>query len=100
MEEKEELDLEQLGEQIIEAVKNRNAAAVNEIFETIPNIDIAEALDNVEDVTVLIYIFRVVKNEYAADFFSELSSEQKEKIINACTDRELVELIKTGVQPE
>ena len=96
MEEKEELDLEQLGEQIIEAVKNRNAAAVNEIFETIPNIDIAEALDNVEDVTVLIYIFRVVKNEYAADFFSELSSEQQEKIINACTDRELVELIKNS----
>ena len=94
MEEKEELSLEELGEQILEAVKNRNVARLREIFETIPSIDIAEALDEVDDVTILIYIFRVVKSEYSAEFFTELSAEQQEKIINALTDKELVELVK------
>lgn len=92
MEEKEELSLDELGEQILDAVKKRNAPVLREIFETVPSIDIAEALDEVDDVTVLIYIFRVVKSEYSAEFFAELDSEQQEKIINALTDKELVEL--------
>ena len=96
MEEKEELDLEELGERILDAVKNRRSDVVREIFDTVPNIDIAEALENVDDVSILIYIFRVVDNEYAADFFDELSTEQQEKIITACTDKELVELIKNS----
>ena len=96
MEEKEELDLEELGEKILTAVKNRQADVVRDIFETVPNIDIAEALEDVDDVSILIYIFRVVNNEYAADFFSELSTEQQEKVITACTDKELVELIKNS----
>ena len=96
MEEKEELSLEELGEEIIQAVKERNAAKIKDIFETIPNIDIAEALEEVDDVTVFIYIFRVVKSEYTAEFFAELSPEQQEKIINAMSDRELVELAKNS----
>ena len=96
MEEREELDLEELCEQILEAVKTRNVQALREIFETVPNIDIAEALEDVDDVTVLIYIIRVINNEYAADFFNELSVDQQEMIINACTDKELVELIKNS----
>ena len=96
MEEKEELSLEELEEKILDAVKTRNVSVLREIFETVPSIDIAEALDDVDDVTILIYIFRVVKSEYSAEFFAELSIEQQEKIINACTDRELVELIKNS----
>ena len=96
MEEKEELDLEELEQRILDAVKNRRADDLRDIFETVPNIDIAEALEDVDDVAILLYIFRVVNNEYAADFFDELSTEQQEKIISACTDRELVELIKNS----
>ena len=56
MEEKEELDLEELAERIIEAVNNRQAGVIREIFETVPNIDFAEALEYVTEVTILIYI--------------------------------------------
>ena len=92
MEENEELTLH---DEIVEAVKARNSKKIREIFETIPNIDIAEELEN-EDVSTLLYLCRVVDNEIAAEFFTELSSEQQEKIINAFSDKELIELIKNS----
>ena len=88
----EEIEL-RLEDRVLKALKEKNAAEIREIFDTVPNIDIAEAVEDVDDVATLLYIFRVVDNEYAADFFTELSSEQQEKIIAACTDKELVELI-------
>lgn len=93
MEEKEELELK---ERVLAALKNRDSKDLKEIFETIPNIDIAEAVEDVEDVASLLYIFRVVDNEYSAEFFAELSIEQQEMIISACTDKELVELINNS----
>ena len=95
----EELEKEveiELEDRVLEAVKTRNAKELREIFETIPNIDIAEAVESVDDVSMLLYIFRVVGSEYSADFFTELSIEQQELIINAFTDRELVELLKNS----
>ena len=84
---------EVLKEQIINAIQNRNAAALKEIFETVPNIDIAEALEDVEDPAMLLYVFRVVDNEYSADFFAELTTEQQELIIKTFSDKELINLI-------
>ena len=92
-EEREEITLE---EKVLTAVKTRNAKDLRDIFETVPNIDIAEALEQVDDVASLLYIFRVVNNEYAAEFFAELTSEQQELIINAFTDKQLVELINNS----
>ena len=43
MEEEKEI----LTERVLSAIKNRNASELREIFETIPNIDIAECLDEV-----------------------------------------------------
>lgn len=93
MEENEELELK---ERVLNALSTRNAKELREIFDTVPNIDIAEAIEDVDDVTSLLYIFRVVPNEYSAEFFAELPAEQQELIIAACTDRELVELIKNS----
>ena len=84
---------EVLKEQIINAIQNRNAAALKEIFETVPNIDIAEALEDVEDPAMLLYVFRVVDNEYSADFFAELTTDQQELIIKTFSDKELMTLI-------
>ena len=84
---------EGLEERILTAVEKRDSKDIIEIFDTIPNIDIAEALEDVDDVKVLLYIFRVVNNEYAADFFAELTPEQQELIINAFSDKELVALL-------
>ena len=90
MEENEELELK---ERVLIALSTRNAAELRDIFETVPNIDIAEAVEDVDDVASLLYIFRVIPNEYSAEFFAELPVEQQEMIINAFTDKELVELI-------
>lgn len=84
---------EVLKEQVIEAIQKRNAAALKEIFETVPNIDIAEALEDVDDPAVLLYVFRVVDNEYSADFFAELTTDQQELIIKTFSDKELMTLI-------
>jgi len=78
---------------VLSAINNRNAKELKEIFETIPNIDIAEAISDVEDPKLLLYIFRVVGSEYSADFFSELSQEQQEIVIGAFSDKELIALI-------
>lgn len=82
-----------LKETLLEALKTKNAKKVREIFDIIPNIDIAEALEDCEDVTLLVYIFRVVSKDYTGDFFAELSSEQQERIINAFTDKDLITLL-------
>ena len=84
---------EELRERILNAIEKRDSKEIAEIFETVPNIDIAQAIEDVDDVKVLLYIFRVVDNEYSADFFAELTPEQQELVINAFSDKELVALL-------
>lgn len=85
-----------LCERILEAVKNRSASEIKEIFETIPNIDIAESLDSVKDAAVFLYIFRTVPSDYTGAFFTELTSDQQEMIINAFTDKQLIDLLNSS----
>ena len=63
----EEIEIEELKEQLLTAVEKRDRQKVIEIFDTVPNIDIAEAVEDVDDVKTLLYIFKVVNNEYAAE---------------------------------
>ena len=84
----EEIEIEELKEQLLTAVEKRDRQKVIEIFDTVPNIDIAEAVEEVDDVKTLLYIFKVVNNEYAAELFAELSSDQQELIINAFSDKD------------
>lgn len=92
----EELNFETLKEQVLNCIEKRNAKELKEIFETTPTIDIAEAMDEVEDVKYFLYIFRVISSEYTGDFFSELTSEQQEAIITAFTDKELIALLENS----
>ena len=92
----EDIIEEVLTNRILNAVKNRNAKELKEIFETVPNIDIAESLDEVEDAAVFLYIFRTVSSEYTGDFFTELTSDQQEMIINAFTDKQLIDLLENS----
>ena len=92
----EDIIEEVLTDRILNAVKNRNAKELKEIFETVPNIDIAESLDEVEDAAVFLYIFRTVSSEYTGDFFTELTSDQQEMIINAFTDKQLIDLLENS----
>ena len=92
MEEEKEI----LTERVLSAIKNRKASELKEIFETIPNIDIAECLDEVDDAAVFLYIFRTVSSEYTGDFFTELTTEQQELIINSFTDKQLIDLLENS----
>ena len=91
-----EEEKEVLTERVLNAIKSRNASELREIFETIPNIDIAECLDEVDDAAVFLYIFRTVSSEYTSDFFTELTTEQQEMIISAFTDKQLIELLENS----
>lgn len=85
-----------LKENIIELINDKKVKELVHLFETVPTIDIAEALEDEEDVKYFLYIFKNVDSEYTADFFSELPNEVKEKIINAFTDKELIEVLNNS----
>lgn len=84
----------QVKDLIINAIKNKKVNVLKEIFETVPTIDIAEAMDDIEDVSLLIYPFRVISSEYTGELFAELSPDQQEKIINAFSDKDLIKLLE------
>lgn len=92
----EEIETKKLSEQLVEAVENKRPDAIREIFEVTPNIDIAEAMEEIDDIKVFLYVFRSVEDEYAAEVFAELSSEKQEDIINAFGDKQLIELLNNS----
>ena len=79
-------------EKILGYSRRKDRKALLTVFEIVPNIDIAEAVENFEPADLL-YIFRVIPSEISADFFDELSSDTKEALIKAMTDKELMALI-------
>ena len=84
----------QVKDLIINAITNKKVNVLKEIFETVPTIDIAEAMEDIDDVSLLIYPFRVISSEYTGELFAELSSEQQEKIIKALSDKDLIKLLE------
>ena len=90
------MELDELRDNLLDVISRKDAVQLREIFDNVPNIDIAEALYDVDDVKVLLYIFRVITSEYSADFFSELSNEQQELIISSFTDAEIVKLLENS----
>ena len=88
-----EIDIRKL---VLDAILSRKPALLKELFETIPTIDIAEIMDDIEDVAQLMYVFRVVSADYTGDLFAELSSEQQEKIISSFSDKDLIKLLENS----
>ena len=82
-------------EKLERLIKEKNVKEIRNIFEVVPTIDIAEACDGFEDISYLIFIFKIVKSEYTADLFSELSSESKEDLILAMSDAELAKILES-----
>lgn len=79
-------------EKLLEYIRRKDRKAIQTVFDIVPNIDIAEASDDFEPADLL-FIFRSIPSEISADFFDELSSDTKEKLIAAMTDKQLVEII-------
>lgn len=87
---------ETLKDNLIEAISKRKSAVLKEIFETVPSIDIAEVLEEIGEIPSILYVLRVIDNELSSEIFAEFSSELQEKIINAFSDKELVDLISNS----
>ena len=75
-------------------IDNKKVKMIREIFETVPALDIAEVANEIEDVKKLVFLFKVVKSEYTADFYAELSSDTKENLIKTMSDDQLVDLLE------
>lgn len=89
-------ELQDIRKAVLKSIKEKNASTLREIFETVPTIDIAESIDDVENVTDLMYVFRVVSKDYTGDFFAELTSDQQELIIKTFSDKELFALLENS----
>ena len=82
-------------EKLEQLIVERKVKEVRNIFEVVPTIDIAEACDDFEDISHLVFIFKFVKSEYTADLFTELSNDTKEKLIQMMSDSELANILES-----
>lgn len=82
-------------EQIESLIDAKNIKEIRHLFEVVPTIDIAEALDDVEDKKKLVFIMKTVKSEYTADLFTELSPDTKETLIQMMSDAELTDILES-----
>ena len=85
-----------LEETIKEILEKKDSKKLKELFDIVPTIDIAEALEDEDDPKKLIYIFRVVSKDYTAEFFTDLTNDQQELIIKSFTDKELLDLLNNS----
>ena len=82
-------------EKLEQLIVERKVKEVRNIFEVVPTIDIAEACDDFEDISHLVFIFKFVKSEYTADLFTELSNDTKEKLIQMMSDSQLADILES-----
>ena len=88
------MELEKLtGQRLLELIEAKDVKEIRRIFEVVPTIDIAEACNEIEDVSKLVFIFKTVKSEYTADLFTELDTDVKYELIRVMSDAELAKVI-------
>lgn len=75
-------------------IDEKNIKELRHVFETIPTIDIADVANEIDDKKKLVFIFKTVKSEYTADFFTELSPDTKEELIHMMSDSELADVLE------
>jgi len=79
-----------------ELIKNRQVEKIRQLFELVPTIDIAEVANEISDIRDLVFVFKTVKSDYTAEFFTDLSADVQEKLIHLFTDSELVNLLSAS----
>ena len=88
------MEVEKLtGERLAELIDAKDVKEIRRLFEVVPTIDIAEACNDIEDVTNLVFIFKTVKSEYTADLFTELDTDVKNELIRVMSDADLADVI-------
>ena len=90
----DEINDEKMSPEILEdAIKRHDVTKLRDFLTYIPDVDIAQAASELEDVKDLIYLFRHTPSESAAVIFDELPDEVKEELVTAMSDRELIRII-------
>ena len=79
-------------EELEKAIREKKKEYLNEMTEKVPDVDIAEAMDKL-DSSLIIQLFRLLKNKDAATLFDDLSQEAQETLIKAMTGAELATLL-------
>ncbi len=79
-------------EELLTAIRKHDRNELKKIFDTIPDADIAKECEKL-DITDVITLFRDTKSEQNASLYDELSQDLKESLVQAMTNKELVELV-------
>lgn len=82
-------------EQIEQLIDSKNVKELRHVFEVVPEIDIAEACADMEDVKKIVFILKTVKSEYTAEFFTDLPADIKEELIKFLSDDQLAEILES-----
>lgn len=78
---------------IINLLEEKKYTKVHSILLEMNAIDIAEFMEDIDDVHML-YLFRLLPKDLSAEVFSNMDSEMQEIIIKSITDKEISELIE------
>ncbi len=81
-------------ERLEQLIDQRSVKEIRRIFEVVPAIDIADAMNDIKDVKKLVFIFKTVKSEYTAEVFTELDADVKEELIKTFSDAELAKVLE------
>ena len=84
---------------LLELVKSKQFRALRAHLDEMNEVDIAEFLDELEPDQQVV-VFRLLPKDVAADVFTYLEdSEDQEKIINALSDKELLDVVTDAASP-
>lgn len=86
-------------DELLEAIQKKDYKKIRDLFENVPNIDIADSCNEIDEddensLRTLVLVFKIVKPTYTSDFFSDLSPELQEKIINLLSNEEIGDLVE------
>lgn len=79
-------------EEILYLLENRNYKELKEELENMHPVDIAEALEALDD-KQMILAFRLLNKDEAAETFTEMNGDVRETLLNALTDSEIKEFM-------
>ncbi len=84
--------MEEKAEVIKELLNNKDFVKLKEYLKSINSVDISYLFDELKDEEIII-MYRLLEKEKAAEVFTELDSDIKEKLIGVLTDKELKDVV-------
>ena len=80
-------------ESLLGLIGERKFAEARAIIIELNVVDIAETIEDIEDPAKLLFIFRLMPKEMAAEVFAYLEHEAQQRIVEDMTDRELARIV-------